>query len=584
MRLALPVGLLLVSLSGPSLLNAQTPEMVSRDQPATFKARVNVVMVPVVVRDQQGRAVTNLRKEDFELFDQGKPQIITKFSVETAAGRSAREPQEPSVDSSPLETPVGQPAPPLLPDRYVAYFFDDTHLEFGDLVRVRDAAARSIADLRPTDRVGIFTSSGQNTVDFTDDRARLREALARLRPRSMTQNSIRECPDISIYQAGEIERRSDLDDLTHNEPLLVAVYDALGCLHLDPQRDLSTAISISRSMAQKQAMLGEHESRGAFIVLKDLIRRMTVLPGDRSIVLASPGFLASDDLLPEEFDLIDHAIHASVVINSLDARGLWTDHDHDIDERPLTDLHWDLISAATVSAERTIYEHDSHVAASSVLANLAVGTGGSFFQNRNDLSAGFHLLAASPECVYMIGFSPENLKTDGHFHGLKVQLRTGAKYSLQARKGYYAPRRLSDPVEQAAQEIRDAVFSRDDLNDLPFALHTQFFKSSETAATLTVVARVDLKRVPFRKAEGRNRDDLTVVSGIFDNNGNLVAAIEKRVEMRLLDQTLDRLQTQSGVTVKTSFDVAPGRYAVRVVVRDAEGQKMAAQTGAVDIP
>ena len=543
-------------------------------------------MVPVVVRDQQGRAIPNLRKEDFELLDQGKPQVITKFSVETSAPpASAESARRTATETASASPPTAAPAQPLvLPDHYVAYYFDDTHIAFGDLVHVRDAAALSIAELLPSDRVGIFTSSGQTTLDFTGDRAKLQEALSRLRPRSITQTGVRECPDISYYQAQQIDKRNDLDDLRYNEPLLVAVYDALGCLRLDPQYDLQTAISASMSMARKQLMLGEHDARGALVVLSDLVRRMTALPGQRSIVLASPGFLAPNDLLPEEFDLIDRAVRASVVINALDARGLWTDHANDIDQRPLTDLHWDLMSPATAVADKSIYEHDSQVAAADVLANLANGTGGSFFQNRNDLNVGFHLLAATPECVYMVGFSPENLKADGRFHTLKVRLKTGPKYTLQARQGYYAPRRLSDPAEQAAQDIRDAVFSREELNDMLVDLHTQYFKSGDTAATLTVVARVDLKQVPFRKADGRNRDDLTVVSGIFDNNGNLVAAIEKRIEMRLLDRTLDRLQSQSGVTVKTNFDVMPGRYAVRVVVRDAEGQKMAAQTGAVEIP
>src|SRR5689334_20996226 len=57
-------------------------ETVTKEEPATFKARVNLVMVPVVVRDKKGRAIANLRQEDFQLFDRGKPQVISKFSLE----------------------------------------------------------------------------------------------------------------------------------------------------------------------------------------------------------------------------------------------------------------------------------------------------------------------------------------------------------------------------------------------------------------------------------------------------------------------------------------------------------------------
>src|SRR5689334_12310976 len=58
-------------------------EMTTHDTPATFRTKVNLVLVPVVVRDRQGHVVGNLTKDDFQLFDRGKPQTISSFSVET---------------------------------------------------------------------------------------------------------------------------------------------------------------------------------------------------------------------------------------------------------------------------------------------------------------------------------------------------------------------------------------------------------------------------------------------------------------------------------------------------------------------
>jgi hypothetical protein len=98
-----------------------------------------------------------------------------------------------------------------------------------------------------------------------------------------------------------------------------------------------------------------------------------------------------------------------------------------------------------------------------------------------------------------------------------------------------------------------------------------------------VVARVNLKSLRFRKADGRNNDNLTVLSGVFDRNGNYITGTEKILELRLLDTTLEKL-LNSGVTVRTNFDVAPGNYVIRLVVRDSEGQNMAARNGVVDIP
>ena len=121
------------------------------------------------------------------------------------------------------------------------------------------------------------------------------------------------------------------------------------------------------------------------------------------------------------------------------------------------------------------------------------------------------------------------------------------------------------------------------MHDIPIELHTQFFKSSSDNAKLTVVAHVDVKGLHFRKADGRNRDDLTVVSALFNRNGDYIQGSKKVLEMRLKDETLEH-KLGSGITMRTSFDVKPGGYLVRLVVRDAEDRQMSAQSGAVEIP
>jgi hypothetical protein len=120
------------------------------------------------------------------------------------------------------------------------------------------------------------------------------------------------------------------------------------------------------------------------------------------------------------------------------------------------------------------------------------------------------------------------------------------------------------------------------MRDLPVDLHTQFFKASEEQAKLSVLAHIDVKQLHFRKADGRNNDNLTIVSGIFDGNGNFVTGIEKTLQMRLKDETLAS-KLSSGLSIKSDFDLKPGSYLVRLVVRDERGQ-IAAANGAVRIP
>ena len=559
-------------------------ETTSHDQAPTFQAKVNLVMVPVVVRDAKGQAVGNLAKDDFQLFDKGKRQAITKFTVEKAGSQAAA--KLPAASGNPAGGQVEKPVP--VPENFIAYLFDDIHLKFADLVYVRDAAGRNMDTLQPTDRAAIFTTSGQGAVDFTGDRAKLHAALLKLRARALTGSEVQGCPDVSYYMADQINNKYDIQNVGNNPPLQAAAYEAMGCLHLDV-RDFGTAVSQAQSAARRTLGDGNREGRAALISLKDIVRRVSAMPGRRSIILVSPGFFFTDDLRFDEFDVVERAIHSNVIISSLDARGLYTlNPAGDIDQKigvadlPALASPYGLSSSGVLNLISQFRQADA-LAASGILEEMAAGTGGAVIQNTNDFDGAFRRLATAPEYIYMLGFAPENLKPDGSFHALKVKLNSGENLSLQARHGYFAPKPLSEGA-LAKEAIDSAVFSREEVHELPVELHTQFFKPSDTEAKLKVLASVDLKMLSFRKDAERNRNDLTVVSVLFDTNGNFVAGWQKIVQLRLRDETTERLKQAPPIKVMSSFDVKPGTYLIRLVVRDAEGHLMATENGAVEIP
>jgi VWFA-related protein len=538
-----------------------TAETVTKEEPATFKARVNLVLVPVVVRDKTGHTVGTLKQEDFQLFDKGKPQVISRFTVEKtmpAQDKKGAKTPRPESDEKEIE----------LPERFIAYVFDDIHLTFEDLARARDAAWSHISEsLRPVDRAAIFSTSGQTTVDFTDDKDALHNALMRLVPRPIGGRGIADCPQIGYYMADMIQNKNDTIALQG------AISETIMCAHLDPTTMANAAESMARAAAARQIAVGDQETRLSLGVLRDIVRRMGSVPGQRVILLVSPGFI-TPQLEQEKTDVMDRAIRENVTISTLDARGLWVDTGLDASR-----------SYASATAARLIaqYEHDNNVANADVLAELALGTGGSYVQNTNDLGGGLRKIADAPEYLYLLGFSPQNLKLDGSYHSLKVALRSPAALTSSARRGYYAPRHLSDPAETAKEELREAVFSREELKELPIELHTQFFKPSNDTARVTVMTHVDIKDLRFRKVEGRNHNSLTIVAVVFDRNGNYVTGNQKVLEMRLKDETIEQ-RARTGFTLRTTFDVKPGAYAIRLVVRDSEGQQMSAQNGSIDIP
>jgi VWFA-related protein len=552
----------------------------SNESKATFSSRVNLVVIPVVVRDRKGKATGNLTKEDFQLFDKGKLQTITRFSVEKAGEKSASDSTEPGGAAGSVDPSTGSVKDSaVIPTRFVAYLFDDLHMSIGDLQQVRAATVKHLATLQPTDRVAIYTTSGIGPLDFTDDREEITKALNGIQPRPRTTGF--DCPPMTFSMADLIMNHNDANTLgivtaeANTCASLITVSGPAGPSPLGSSGNNappSTGQSMALAAAARVLAMGESEVQQTLGVLKDVVGRMSMAPGQRSIVLVSPGFLVTINYRQDETELIDRAIRANVSISTLNARGL--SFPNAADE----------FGPSAIGFARLLEQplRDSVVAEDDILAEIADGTGGTSFHNNNDYSEGLRRTSAAPEFIYLLGFSPQNLKYDGSFHSVRVALKP-KDLSMQARRGYYAPKHAVNEAEQAKQEIREAVFSREEMQEFPVEIQTQFFKPAADAAKLSILAHIDLKTLRFQKAAGLNHDTLTIVSSLFDRNGNILGATERAVAMHLKEDTF-AARVATGINVKASFDVKPGKYVVRVVVRDSEGQMMSARNGVVEIP
>jgi VWFA-related protein len=568
--------------------------MNTRTSQVPLQSHVNLVPIRVVVHDANGHAVENLHKEDFQVKQDGKVQFITHFSVETPASAASQVARGEAIPLPPDSTSYaisGSSADAAagtaggadagsklaLPTRFVALLFDDSHLDVGDLNRAKVAALKFIdTSVKPTERLAIFNISGRRQVDFTDDHEKIREAIKTLLPTPVgayDPKNEHDCLQITYYQADLIQNKND------QQAEAAANADALACSAGAPsaQAQAQEAAALVASTVPVVLQAGDINTQYSVRRLEEVVRRVSALPGQRSIVLISPGFLTSTYEY-QVSELIDKATHSNVFINTLDARGLYT-----VD--PIGDITQPVPVRANpaTSALSVQYRLDEQREQSEVLSNLAYSTGGFYFRNNNDLDAGFRTTAAEPEVSYLLAIVPDNLKNDGKFHDLNVKLLTKEKYTVQARRGFFAPKRGQTPEEMAKQDIEDALFSQEEQEGFPIQLHLQYYKVDEMNAKLSVMAHVDLTKLHFEKSEGRNWDDLTIVAGLFDRNGNFISGEQKTLEMRLKDTTLEKLD-QTGVTLKTSFDVKPGGYMVRLVVRDSKAAQLSARNGVVEIP
>jgi len=393
----------------------------SRQAP-TIRVQVESVFVPVVVRDTNGHVVKDLTKDDFQIFDNGKLISDFEFAIEKRAEIYSTK----AVDSP--HSAVGvlnqSPAKPA-PTRFIVFVFDNLHISVDELMRVQTAASKILVRaITESDMAAVVSLSGMNS-GLTRDTAKLQETVGKIGVQRALRHDDHACPNIDYYQADLIQNK-------HSELALEAAEaDFVTCAHLvgQPQNMVETFV---RSAASQSLINGESDITVTLTNIRQIVKSMETLPGERTLILISPGFFSqTSGAMAEKSQILDLAARSNVTISSIDARGLYTNV-MEASERGGSSGR-DLLTG-----EHAQYHSDEMNFSEDVMSELADGTGGTFFHNNNDLENGLKSLAAAPEVVYLLAISVKDVKHDGSYHALKVQVRQkGLK--TQARRGYFAP-------------------------------------------------------------------------------------------------------------------------------------------------
>jgi VWFA-related protein len=419
---------------------AEVPQRPAR----VLRSTANLVRIDVEVTDHSGEPIRGLKPDQFVVTDDGKPQKLSFFTYEDIEAIDKAGPE--NTNAAPIVIPVDSPSPgsdeqitnQVRDRRMLVFFFDLSSMGNADLRRARLAANKFLnTQMTPADLVSVVAYGTELSVwcDFTNDRARIRQALERLKPGAAADLST------NPYAAAQ-EGEYDVSGYT-------------GAAYTPDETEFNVF-----NTDQKLAAI-----EGLSNVLADI-------PGRKAIISFTSGITQTGEENRTELRAAtDAANRADVSIYAIDSRGLYT-------APPGGDSTTDSATGTSMfSGAAVFHQTEQRQDSRDTLATLSADTGGRAFFDLGDLSDAFPAIQKNNSGYYLIGYYlGGNVKHDGSWRSIHVKINAPGAH-VRFRNGYYAPRDFQH-LEEADrdQQLADAIHSEDPIVELPIAVETRSFR------------------------------------------------------------------------------------------------------------
>jgi len=558
----------------PSQPLQQPPPAPQDDEEEVVRITTNLVQMDVVVVDKKGNQVTDLRAEDFEVYEDKRPQKITNFSyvlnettprpatTTTAAGPAA--PARGGADK--LATP--EPPRRLRPEqvrRTMALVVDDLGLSFESTAIARNALRKFVNEqMQPNDLVAIIrTSAGVGALQqFTSDKRQLNAVIDR----------------VKWYMSG----RGGISAFAPIEGGAPAA--ALAGGGADENRMRGTLGDPGEALEDFREEIFAVGTLGA---LNFVVRGMRELPGRKSVILLSEGFSlftvdrgrgSSDRVLQAVRRLTDLANRASVVVYSIDTRGL---------------VYTGLTAADNVGElsneridEMVRARSDRLFDTQSGLNYLSQQTGGFLVRNNNDIAKAIAKVGEDQKGYYLIGYRPESTTYDRRYHTYAVKVkRPGLK--VRTRAGFYGIRdEETRPVRRTReQQLMAALTSPFASSAVRLRLTTIFSNNAQEGSFMRSLVHIDANDLKFtREPDGKYQATLDVVGLTFGDNGRVVDSRVQSGKLSMNEETYRKVERE-GLIYSLNVPIKKaGAYQLRMAVRDAATEQTGSASQFIEVP
>lgn len=571
--LAVPLFVLSLALSG----YAQNP-IATPPGDEVLKISTTLIQVDVMVTDKDGNVVTDLKPEDFEVYENDKKQEITNFSFVMVNADSA--PKE--AVGSPKKTKDSILIPPVKikaeqVKRTYALVVDDLGLNFGSVVWVKDSLKKFVNEqMREGDLVAIVrTGGGVGALQsFTSDKRQLMAAIEKIRWNFQGRSGISAFAPIRPTLKEELAGRVRNGKVGNPQ---------------GSQNDNAFAREV-------EEFRNENFSVGTLGSLNYIIGGMRDLPGRKAVMLFSEGFaltysLKSDGLpVPNRAPnqvlnamrvLADLANRSSVVIYTLDPRGLL-----DAGMFGAEDDVPDNFASSAVEGRET-RERDFAESQLS-LRYLAYETGGFPFVNQNDLDLGMRRVIADQSSYYLLGYQPDSDTFDPNknkFNNLGVKVkRPGLK--VRYRSGFFGitDEKIQNVAQTPRQKLFSALTSPFGASDINLSLYPIYQNEAEGGDLIQALVYIDAKDLKFTEGEGKQKANFDIVAMTFGDNGVTVGELSKNYTIEVTDKVYQKMLTNGFVYTLRVPIKKSGAYQFRIALRDTNSEKIGAASQFVEVP
>lgn len=539
-------------------------------QGQTFKVKTELVEVRAVVTDRKGGLIENLKKEDFELLENNRPQQISFFSIVRVEGEESRPAtaSEAAQDKaaglrSVRERLTGAPA------RTVVLFVDTLHLSVSSLMQVK-AALRWFVDERLTeqDMIALVTSGGTLGIaeQFTRDRQLLRYAVERVSLGPTLRASF-----FTPYLAACVER-GDAEAMTVAISLLRLEEGIVG--------DRGTMEIMARGRAAQILSEASYFRKATLFTLKALAEQMMSLPGQRMIALFSDGFtLQESGGVAQTNDLqsvISRAVRSGVAIYSIDAKGL--------QPPPLFNAS---MRGGAASPRLDSYLSASEKEEQDGLNALAADTGGEMYINTNDLGGALGQAFNANRSYYMLAYYLASGSDARQFRRISVRVRNHPEYLIRTPRGFLPSDTIRAQADEAVitppQRLMRAVTAPLPLTDIGVSASADFLETETDSAQVSLTVRLDGDKLQYREQNGQHLITLEIMSLIYDSSGKRMESVSSNVQGTLTPDRL-ALARQNGFRLSRRLTLKPGVYQARVGVLETGTDRIGTATAWVEVP